>query len=93
MSHRPSALSLRVSSRADEPTNLPLGGWTQWQHDTAVKMRLEGKGATEIGEVIGRTRHAVIGHLWRRGIRGRLKPRDGSRVAWERGGRHARNAP
>lgn len=84
MIHRPGALALRVSTRTDEPTNLPLGDWSQWQHDTAVKMRLEGKGATEIGEVIGRTRFAVIGHLWRHGIKGRLRPKDGGRVAWER---------
>ena len=84
MIHRPGALALRISTRTDEPTNLPLGDWSQWQHDTAVKMRLEGKGATEIGEVIGRSRLAVIGHLWRHGINGRLRPKDGGRVAWER---------
>lgn len=84
MIHRPGALALRISTRTDEPRNLPLGDWSQWQHDTAVKMRLEGRGATEIGEVIGRTRLAVIGHLWRHGIKGRLRPKGGGRVAWER---------
>lgn len=84
MNHRPAALALRISRREDAPSNLPLIDWSQWQHDTAVKMRLEGKGATEIGEVIGKSRLAVIGHLWRHGIRGRLRPSDGGRVAWER---------
>lgn len=84
MIRRPGALALRISTGEDMPKNLPLGDWTQWQHDTAVKMRLEGRGATEIGEVIGRTRLAVIGHLWRHGVRGRLRPCDGGRVAWER---------
>lgn len=86
MKHRPGALALalRISTGEDRPTNLPLIDWSKWQHDTAVKMRLGGKGATEIGEVIGKSRLAVIGHLWRHGIRGRLRPSDGGRVAKER---------
>lgn len=84
MNHRASALALKISGAADGPVEFVEGGWSKADHDTAVKMRLEGRGATEIGEVIGRTRLAVIGHLWRNGVRGRLRPCDGGRVAWER---------
>jgi hypothetical protein len=82
--HRASALALKIGGAADAPVEFVEGGWSKDDHDTAVKMRLEGRGATEIGEVIGRTRLAVIGHLWRHGIRGRLKPQDGGRISWER---------
>lgn len=84
MIHRATALALKISGDADAPVEFVEGGWSKVDHDTAVRMRLEGKGATEISEVVGRSRAAVIGHLWRHGIRGRLKPQDGGRISWER---------
>ena len=79
MNHRPGAAALAISAHREEPT----GEWSKADHDTAVRMRLEGKGATEISEVVGRTRAAVIGHLWRHGVKGQLK--GGGGPGWGRG--------
>lgn len=84
MIHRATALALKVDATPDTPVEFVEGGWSKAEHDTAVRMRREGRGGTEIGETLGRSRVAVIAHLWRHGVKGRLRPCDGSRVAWER---------
>lgn len=43
--------------------------WTPSNFETAVRLWREGKSSSEIGKTLGITRSAVLGKLWREGIR------------------------
>ena len=57
----------RRRAKGQDPS--PTNAWPKELHQTVVRLkRDEGLSASQIAEITGKTRRAIIGHLWRSGV-------------------------